>query len=122
MTATSPLVRELHWGRVNTDAGDFRDAKLWPGGGRSWDWNDTGTAHVPGIQAADVVEVLDRGATRVVLSQGQQHRLQVTDDALVAIADRGARAEVLPTGEAVDRYNQLAEAGEPVGALLHSTC
>lgn len=122
MTATSPLVHELHWGRVDTDAGNFRDAKLWPGGGRSWDWNETGTRHVPGIQAADVVEVLDRGATRVVLSRGQQHRLRVTDAALAAIADRGSRAEVLPTGEAVHRYNELAEAGEPVGALLHSTC
>ncbi len=122
MTATSPLVRELHWGRVDTDAGDFRDAKLWPGGGRSWDWNETGTAHVPGIQAADVDEVLDHGAVRVLLSQGQHGRLQVTDEALAAIADRGAQAEVLATGDAVARYNQLADAGEPVGALLHSTC
>lgn len=122
MTATSPLVRELHWGRVDTDAGNFRDAKLWPGGGRRWDWNETGTSHVPGIQPADVAELLDHGATRVVLSQGQQRRLRVTDDALAAVAGRGGQAEVLPTGEAVERYNELAEAGEAVGALLHSTC
>lgn len=122
MIATSPLVRELHWGRVDTDAGNFRDAKLWPGGGRGWDWNETGTSHAPGIQAADVAELLDHGATRVVLSQGQQRRLQVTDDALAAVTDRGGRAEVLPTAKAVDRYSELAEAGEPVGALLHSTC
>lgn len=122
MTVSSPLVRELHWGRVDTDAGDFRDAKLWPGGGRGWDWNETGTSHEPGIQVADVAELLDHGATRVVLSQGQQRRLRVTDDALAAIADRGGQVEVLPTGEAVERYNELARAGEPVGALLHSTC
>jgi hypothetical protein len=122
MTTTSPLVRELDWGRVDTEAGAFRDAKLWPGGGRGWDWNETGTAHVPGIQPADVAEMLDHGATRVVLSQGHQRRLQVTEAALAAVAERGAHAEVLPTGEAVARYNELAAAGEPVGALLHSTC
>jgi hypothetical protein len=122
VTEGSPLVRDLRWGEVDTDAGTFRDAKLWPGGGRGWDWNETGTAHVPGVQPADVAELLEHGATRVVLSQGQQRRLQVTDAALEAVRAQGADPEVLPTGEAISRYNELAEAGEPVGALLHSTC
>lgn len=122
MAATSPRVRELQWGRIDTDAGSFRDAKLWPGGGRGWDWNETGTRHVPGIQPADVAELLEHGARRVLLSQGQQRRLQVTEEALAAVAADGAQAEVLPTGEAIARYHELAEAGELVGALLHSTC
>lgn len=122
MAATSPLVRELHWGRVDTEAGSFRDAKLWPGGGRNWDWNETGTSHTPGIQPADVVELLDNGATTVLLSQGQQRRLQVPEDTVTRVGERGAEAVVLPTGEAIERYNELADAGEPVGALLHSTC
>jgi hypothetical protein len=28
----------------------FKDAKLFPGGARAWDWRETGTGHVPGIQ------------------------------------------------------------------------
>ena len=27
--------------------GDGKDFKLWPGGGRAWDWRETGTHHRP---------------------------------------------------------------------------
>ncbi len=32
----------------------FKDAKIFPGGPRGWDWRETGTSHVPGIQCAAV--------------------------------------------------------------------
>jgi hypothetical protein len=118
----SPTITALSWGGVETDAGSFRDAKLWPGGGRGWDWNETGTAHTPGVQPADVEELLANGADVVVLSQGQGGRLQVMDETLAVIAQRGAAAEVLHTREAVARYNELARQGTAVGALIHSTC
>lgn len=120
--ADSPGITTLSWGIVTTEAGAFRDAKLWPGGARGWDWTETGTHHRPGIQPADVAELLERGATHVVLSRGQQLRLQVTPAALEAIEQAGAIAEVLGTEEAVARYNELAAAGAPVGGLIHSTC
>jgi len=34
-------------------------AKLFPGGLREWDWRETGTRHVPGIQHADVQELIE---------------------------------------------------------------
>lgn len=122
MADPSPLVTRLSWGRVATETGTFRDAKLWPGGGRGWDWTETGTHHDPGIQPADVEELLERQVARVVLSRGQQGRLRVMEATLETLADHGVEVEVLLTREAVDRYNQLAEQGRPVGALLHSTC
>lgn len=118
----SPHITGLSWGRVDTEVGGFKDAKLWPGGARGWDWNETGTRHQPGILAIDVAELLDAGAEHVVLSQGQQRRLQVTAAALGAIRDRGAVVEVLPTPEAAERYNDLATEGSAVAALIHSTC
>lgn len=118
----SPSITDLGWGAVTTDVGAFRDAKLWPGGGRGWDWNETGTHHRPGIQPADVAELVDHGARTVVLSRGQQQRLRVMDTTLDDLDSRGVAVEVLETRAAVDRYNELAEAGEPVGALIHSTC
>jgi hypothetical protein len=118
----SPRIITLAWGRIETEAGTFRDAKLWPGGGRGWDWRETGTEHVPGVQPADVVELLDKGAATVLLSRGQQGRLQIMDDTLAMIRDRGAMPEVLGTREAVERYNALVQAGAPVGALIHTTC
>lgn len=122
---TSPKIRNISWGQVDVDAGDrtesYKDAKCWPGGSRAWDWNETGTSHVPGIQPADVRELVENGASVVVLSKGMNERLQVKDETLEWLEDRDVDAEVLETNEAVERYNELA--GDlPVGALIHSTC
>jgi hypothetical protein len=122
MIGPAPRVTGLSWGRISTEAGHFRDAKLWPGGARAWDWTETGTHHTPGVQAADVAELLEHGAQIVVLGVGREGRLQVTDEALAAIRRAGATCAHLPTPEAVERYNALVAEGAAVGALLHSTC
>jgi hypothetical protein len=77
--------------------------------------------HVPGIQPGDVQELLDRGATTIVLSQGQLKRLRVCPETLQLLAQRGVDARILPTGEAVVLYNELREQ-EPVAGLFHTTC
>ncbi len=119
----SPEITELTWGSVTLeDHGMLRDAKCWPGGARGWDWKETGTHHDPGIQVADVEELVEKGAEHVILSKGQQERLQVHPDTLAWLEERGVEAEVLETNAAVERYNALARDGEPVGALIHSTC
>ena len=73
----SPRISHLSWGRLEIEGqGAFKDAKLYPGGAREWDWRETGTRHMPGIQAADVEELLEHGAQVVVLSKGVLARLQ----------------------------------------------
>ncbi len=122
VTEPSPRVTHLSWGSLEVEGqGSYKDAKLWPGGSRAWDWNETGTSHVPGIQPADVEEVVEQGAETVVLSRGMNERLQVEPETLEMLEDRGVEALVLQTEEAVERYNELA-GSEPVGALIHSTC
>ena len=119
----SPRVTHLSWGRLEVEGvdGHFKDAKLFPGGAREWDWRETGTNHEPGIQPSDVEELLEHGATAVVLSKGFNERLRVTRDALRMLEDRGVSAHVLQTEEAIRLYNELVET-ERVGALIHSTC
>jgi hypothetical protein len=119
----SPRIRRLAWGRIEVEgaAAPYKDAKLWPGGSREWDWNETGTRHEPGIQPADVQELLVNGATTIVLSRGVQRRLGVRPDTLEMLEEKGVTAYVLPTEEAVSLYNELRE-GEAVGGLFHSTC
>ena len=118
----SPRIVHVSWGRMEVAAlGTVKDAKLYPGGGREWDWSETGTAHDPGIQPTDVAELLDHGATTVVLSRGMQLRLGVAPQTLELLRDKGITVHVLPTAEAVEQYNRLAES-EPVGGLFHSTC
>ena len=121
---SSPRITHLSWGRIETEAphGSFKDAKCYPGGARAWDWNETGTSHSPGIQPADVEELLEHGAEVVVLSKGINERLQVKPETLDMLEEQGVDTDVLQTERAVDRYNALQEEGTPVGGLFHSTC
>lgn len=122
MVGRSPSISDISWGRVTVDGvGTAKDVKLYPGGGRAWDWRETGTGHVPGILPADVAELVEGGASVVVLSRGFQARLQVHPQTLELLNDRGVRVHVEDTREAVDLYNRLAET-EPAGGLFHSTC
>ncbi len=119
----SPKITHLSWGRLKIEGQDspFKDAKLFPGGAREWDWNETGTDHEPGIQPADIEELLEHGATTVVLSKGFYERLQVRRETLQELEERNVSAHVEQTEEAVRLYNELSKS-EKVGALIHSTC
>lgn len=120
----SPRITHISWGCLEIEGRDqpFKDAKLYPGGARTWDWNETGTSHTPGIQPADVEELLEHGAKVVILSRGMNERLKVKPDTLRLLDDADVEAHVLQTEEAAERYNEFQEAEEPVGGLFHSTC
>src|SRR6476619_5932664 len=79
----SPRISHLSWGRIEVEGHlPFKDAKIFPGGAREWDWRETRTRHVPGIQPADVQELIEHGARTVVLSKGVLERLQVCPETL----------------------------------------
>lgn len=120
--AAAPRISRVSWGRLVVDGhGEFKDVKAFPGGAREWDWRETGTQHSPGIQPADVEELLARGALRVILGIGVFGRLGVCPETMEMLDARNVPVLVLKTGDAVRRYNEERERG-PVGALLHSTC
>jgi len=51
----SPRILAVSWGHMEVEGlGVGKDFKLYPGGGREWDWSETGMRHSPGIQPADV--------------------------------------------------------------------
>lgn len=117
-----PMITDLSWGRIEIDhERSFKDAKVFPDGAREWDWRETGTAHVPGIQPADVEELLEHGATTVILSKGILERLQVCPETLQLLKERGVGTYVVQTKEAAALYNRLREK-ERVAGLFHTTC
>lgn len=101
--------------------GNGHDFKLYPGGGRTWDWSETGTHHVPGIQIADVEELLEHGSRVVVLSRGMQLALQTCPETLQYLRKRDITVHIEETKSAIELYNKLA-ATEMIGGLFHSTC
>jgi len=76
---------------------------------------------VPGIQPADVQELIEHGARAVVLSRGMWERLQVCPETVEVLDKNGIQVEVLQTEAAVERFNVLRE-NMPLGGLFHSTC
>ena len=121
--ARSPRIKHVSWGQLDVEgkAEPYKDAKLFPGGSRDWNWRETGTGHDPGIQIADVQELLEHGATVVVLSRGMAECLHVPRETLDFLKERQISTHVLPTRDAVALYNKLTET-EPVGGLFHTTC
>jgi hypothetical protein len=121
--AHSPRIKHVTWGRLEVEgvAEPYKDAKLFPGGSKEWNWRESGTSHQPGIQCADVQELLDHGAAVVVLSRGMKQCLHIPRETLDFLQERQIAAHVLPTPQAVETYNKLAET-EAVGGLFHTTC
>ncbi|HDN25632.1 MAG TPA: hypothetical protein ENG03_00765 [Thioploca sp.] len=114
----SPRITHLCWGKIEIEGQQhLKDAKCFPGGSTAWDWGETGTHHVPGIQPSDVKELLEHGATCLVLSTGFLGKLKISTDTFQQLIP----VHVRQTQEAVALYNKLTET-EQVGALFHSTC
>jgi len=122
--AASPRISHVSWGclEIEGQTQPFKDAKLYPGGARAWDWNETGTSHTPGIQPADVEELVDQGAEVIVLAKGMNERLGVMSETLQMLDEAGIEMHVLQTEKAVEQYNALQNDGRRVGGLFHSTC
>ena len=75
----------------------------------------------PGIQPVDVEELLDRGATVLVLGTGMYGRLLVSFETTKLLEARGVPHHKLKTADAIELYNELC-GKEKVGGLFHTTC
>ncbi|XP_058042536.1 mth938 domain-containing protein [Ahaetulla prasina] len=121
---SSPEIASLSWGRMTVRGcpTTYKDCKVWPGGSRTWDWRETGTDHIPGVQPADVKEVLEKGVKTLVIGRGMSEALQVPPATVEYLKKQGIDVKVLQTEMAVKEYNTLASQGVRVGGVFHSTC
>ncbi|XP_037233888.1 mth938 domain-containing protein isoform X1 [Falco rusticolus] len=79
---SSPEIASLSWGQMKVKgcSTTYKDCKVWPGGSRTWDWRETGTNHSPGVQPADLEEVVKKGVKTVVIGRGMSEALQDAED------------------------------------------
>lgn len=116
----------LSWGEIEVRIGGqtrtFRDCKLWPGGAVSWSWEETDTHHVPGIQPADIHEILAKDIDVLLLSRGRLLRLQMAPETRQLLEERGIEFHFEETRTAADHFNRLVDEGRKVGGIFHTTC
>lgn len=120
------MITHISWGRIEVSvAGQtltFKDCKIWPGSAIEWDWTLTGTHHHPGIQVADLEDVLAHNPDVIILSRGMQRRLQTTPQVEEHLSQRNIPYHIKETNQAVELFNALAQEGKRPGGLFHSTC
>ena len=123
--ADNPITH-LSWGKMEIDLGGktyrFKDCKIWPEQAVAWDWTLTGTDHEPGIQPADIEEILAQGINVLVLSLGMELKMQVCPETEDLLKSRGIEYHKANTKKAVALFNRFFTEGRRVGGIFHSTC
>uniref|UniRef100_A0A9L0TDY1 Mth938 domain-containing protein n=1 Tax=Equus caballus TaxID=9796 RepID=A0A9L0TDY1_HORSE len=125
---SSPEIASLSWGQMKVQGSTktYKDCKVWPGGSRAWDWRETGTEHSPGVQPADVEEVVQKGVQTLVIGRGMSEALKVPPSTVEYLKKQGIDVRVLQTEQAVKEYNALVAQGvcvcEPAINTMHEEC
>uniref|UniRef100_A0A2K5E4D2 Mth938 domain-containing protein n=1 Tax=Aotus nancymaae TaxID=37293 RepID=A0A2K5E4D2_AOTNA len=78
--------------------------------------------HSPGVQPADVKEVVEKGVQTLVIGRGMSEALKVPSSTVEYLKKHGIDVRVLQTEQAVKEYNALVAQGVRVGGVFHSTC
>lgn len=119
-------ITHIEWGQmeisVNGEIFIFKDCKVWPGGAKNWDWRLTGTRHQPGIQPADIQDIVGQGVEVMILSRGMQLMLHTCPETEQMLRERGIANFIEETKQAVKLFNELMQHGKRVGGVFHSTC
>ncbi len=119
----SPRILSADWGKMEVELiGTGKDFKIWPGGGRGWNWEETGTNHSDGIQVADVEELVQHSCEVIILTRGVFSRLRVAPETTAYLKAEGIETIVADTKKGVEIYNHKVEENVRVGGLFHSTC
>ena len=113
------MIRDYSFGRMSIRDEEYRkDVKIC--GDRvvhPW-WRKAGHE----VDVDDVRDIVDFGPDVLVLGKGSPGMMQANGSLKETLRSRGIELIELPTAEAVQRFNELHEAGRNVCAGFHLTC
>jgi hypothetical protein len=112
-----PVIDDYGFGHIVIDGEEHsRDVIVLPNRVVAGWWRKDGHALV----IEDLADVIDELPPNLVVGSGALGRMRPDPGTLEDLERRGINVEVLPTGEAVDRYGALDPA--TTAAALHLTC
>jgi hypothetical protein len=74
------------------------------------------------IKKEEVEQLFASGAEAIVIGVGVLSRARLSDEAKTYAERQSAKLFVLPSRDAVRKWNQLADEGKRTAALIHITC
>ena len=118
MEAPAPRIEAYQFGRITIDGQTYtRDLIICPDGIRPDWWRVEGHS----LRPEDLEAVIGLQPEVLIVGCGRDDRLRVPQETRSWIRQRGIELIELPTGEACDRYNELAGQSKVI-AGLHLTC
>ena len=118
-----PRIDETQFGSVTIDGNLFEHDVLIRLGGKVEKRKKKlpkavyGTSHT--ISLAEARHVHQKGAVRLLIGAGQQHRVRLSEEAAAHFKRESCRVELLPTPEMIPVWNRAE--GAVIG-LVHVTC
>jgi hypothetical protein len=79
-----------------------------------------GSSHI--IAAEEVKIITDENPEILVVGSGQSGRLKVEDDARDLLSSKDIELIILPTKQAIIKYNELKNQNRRITGIIHVTC
>jgi len=70
----------------------------------------------------ELEKLYKEGAKIIVIGTGTSDLASLSTEAEGFAKQKGIKLITLPSSEAIERYNELADEGKSVGAIIHITC
>ncbi len=114
------MIESYTFGRMVVDGESYsEDLIILPDGTILHPWHRV-TGH--SLSAVDLEAVLEVQPETLVVGTGASGMLHPDASLGALLASHGIRVTLLPTDQAVDRYNALLQSGQSPAACFHLTC
>ncbi|MFA5055734.1 MAG: MTH938/NDUFAF3 family protein [Dehalococcoidia bacterium] len=74
------------------------------------------------INKDEIQQLFDSGAKTIIIGIGILSRARLSDEAKIYAEKQSAELVILPSRDAVQKWNQLTDEGKRAAALIHITC
>ncbi len=114
-------ISHYSFGRITIDGNTYsKDLKIIKGEILQGWWRDQG--HL--VQVQDILDVLEARPHTLIVGTGASGLMKIASEVPAKLGEAGIRLESMPTGLAVERFNELVSTmgEEQVAAAFHLTC
>jgi hypothetical protein len=116
-------IEQIKFGSIEVDQQRYRhDVLIFPNGEVRRRRGGLGMIGPHGIKKEEVEELIRAGAQAIVIGKGIFSRAKLRPEAQGLLQEAKVDFSVLPSKEAVSKFNELTEKSNFLGGIFHITC